>query len=412
MLGLSLGVLLPQAAEFLRLYRSSDGLVLPNGKPYAGDFVCFYLAGMLFRTHLSALYDHSVMLELQKNFFPLGTDVGFLPFVYPPLMAFLFSGLSLLPFSTAANSWLALSAGLYVLALMLLLNTLRPKPLVTVALIVFCAAYAPFSVFCLAGGQTSAIGVLIFALVYYFLRRGAEFSAGAAAALSYYKPPLFLLFVVFLFSFRRRRFLKGFTIAALVLLSSSYALVGGKVISDFFFRLESYHHGGEILPGLRHSASMGDGLLSLLLEIFPVHPLAVNIAFLLAAAGFFFSLRKKPLIFPDRSHCAELDYALMTATSVLFSIWLMPYDYSLLVPAFILVLHVFFSEHERPVSAAWWISLLCLSGLFFSYAIPELPAGGVVIKSAPIFLLLWVLSLLHVKNSREILRAGSENKEL
>jgi len=218
----------------------------------SSDFIEFYTAGRMYREDKARLYDFSVQYERQKELLrSLGAreQIGPLPFIYPPLVAAAFSPLARLSYSHAYALWTGISALIFALSGLALLGRLPLGPAGKVFLSVAAAAFVPFSVNCLAGGQLATIAFAVFALAYALLKSGRDASAGAVLALSYYKPPLFAGYLLLCLLGRRWRLLGGFLAAAATLLLASTACVGAGGVAAYAWKALHYRYGHPVMAG-------------------------------------------------------------------------------------------------------------------------------------------------------------------
>jgi hypothetical protein len=157
---------------------------------------------------------------------------GFMPFVYPALVAVLFLPLSLLPYPGAFVAMLAVNVLLCGFALDLLSRRFQVSPRGG-RLLVLCAALSISVILTLANGQISFLVLLVFIMLVGDIREGRA-RAGFWAGLLVFKPtllPVFLLWFLF------RGEWKNLLYAALtggVLLLVSLLLVGPQALTDYW----------------------------------------------------------------------------------------------------------------------------------------------------------------------------------
>jgi len=392
--GFFLAVIVSTASTFIGNYSNTDGFVLPDGNVVGGDFICFYVAGQLAREDIRSLYDYELQRQRQLEMFE-GKDVGIglLPFIYPPLVAYLFSLLSPFTFLNAYFAWLTISMGLFVASMILLL---KPQP--TGGLrkgIIFLAglAFVPFSINCLAAGQTSCMGLFIYALVYFLLKSGKDGWAGAALGLSYYKPPIFLIFVLFMLLRRRWKMLSGFAVMGALLMAGTVAVVGVDGLAAYVEQASSYRYGVEVFGGKSLPPSKGAGLLALLFQALPEHRPVAKVIFAIAAAiglafGFRYLSKRDE---EDRGSAAfDLGFAFDVSLSLLLSVQMVIYDVTIMLVPMVLL---FARASFRMDDGFNRLACVAAAGLFVEFLFRYVSVGSLTIASTALFLILWVVAL-------------------
>lgn len=378
-------------------YSSSNGILLPNNTLVGGDFVCFYVAGENAKNNIHHLYDFEASHKRQRQIVgdnPI--EELYLPFAYPPLVAKLFSFFSWLPFQQAYFAWLMFSLLLASISLALILShTSLSYPMMS--LFFLCAiTFVPFSVNCLAGGQTSCIGLLVFALIYHFLKNNQDFLAGAALALSYYKPPLFLIFLVFVLIQRRWRMLAGFATMAVVLISGSLHMLGFDGFLAYLKTASQYVYGQQLLQGVQLPPDQGIGLFALITRLFAHIPAAGNGFFalfsaMLVALSYFWGNGKTAR--EGKSKVFDLQFSLQAALSVMFSVQLLYYDLTLLLAP--MILSAAWILRER-IDKGYLLILMGIFGLYLEFFFRSSLSRFEPLKMAPVSLFLFYIGLLLV----------------
>ena len=173
----------------------------------AADFSIFYVGSNIVSHGLGQrLYDLSLQAQLHSPFYRLKP----LPFNHPAYELLLFLPLASLPFDTAMWIWDAVNVVLLALWAVLLAPRLDRDAGFS-ALWLFFAAMAFFPVAAVfLQGQDSILALLLFTLVYIFLRLGRDMLAGLALALSIFKFPLVIPFVLPWLLRGRWKFVGGF----------------------------------------------------------------------------------------------------------------------------------------------------------------------------------------------------------
>jgi Glycosyltransferase family 87 len=197
-------------------------------RPHANDFRLYYTAGQLgLHYGWSHLYD----LGLQSR---LLADLGFQPYLNPPLMAWVALPFSFLPFVTAHLLWtlllLAALAGAWWL-----LKPEGQKPRIFWLLGFLALFPAAFSI---GIGQPHALIVLAMALSVRLHQRGNEGWAGAILAVVWLKPQLAFLLPLGLLAARQWRMLFGLGIAGGLLGLLQLAAVGPVGLAQYLQALQ------------------------------------------------------------------------------------------------------------------------------------------------------------------------------
>jgi Glycosyltransferase family 87 len=200
------------------------------------DFAGFYYAGKILNGPTpEKLYDPVTQDEAYFEIFPtLRPDQDRpgrnLPYVHPPLIAFVFRPLARLPYPTAYAIWLLISACLYGAGLVV---TWRVMPSIPrgdrIVAILLALTFEPFLMECWLGGQLSAFAFLCMALAFYWEETGRPILSGLALGLCLYKPTLVLLLLPMLVVGRRWWTLMGVCLTALALALLSLLTVGAQL---------------------------------------------------------------------------------------------------------------------------------------------------------------------------------------
>src|ERR1700690_3645917 len=158
---------------------ATPGLRDRNGNLKGTDFLHLYTLGTLAVDHRGAdLYDMNAQAALAAQRVPEAAGIRYLP-LYPPQVSIFFAPLAHLSYGWALLVWWACSAVVYGICCC---GIWRACPNLrdhggTVALL---AAAFPAFFHLIAWGQTSAIALACFTLVFFSLRARHEFLAGLA----------------------------------------------------------------------------------------------------------------------------------------------------------------------------------------------------------------------------------------
>lgn len=376
-------------------YGHSDGIVLPNHEVVGGDFLCFYVAGENARNNVEGLYDFDRShMRQQQIIAGRNVQFGYLPFVYPPLVALIFSPLSAFSFQRACLAWLTFSVFLSSLAFVLVLRWTRISKPAKIVFFIGCFAFVPYIINCLAGGQTSCIGLFVFAMVYFFLKSNRDFLAGMALSLSYYKPPLFLVFLIFVFLHRRWKMLVAFFLMAVILITASILMIGVSGFLGYLQKVSQYTYGHEIMRGITLPPTLGVGLYALITATMSGTPMASKLLFwllvgLLVLATYLLCIRGRRE--QRETEFFDLLFALEVTMSTLLSLQLLYYDLTvLLVPMVIVGGWLWTSAMDRTRV----FSFIAVIGLYTEFIYRESLARKTPVKAATVILCIWIVALL------------------
>ncbi len=168
---------------------ATPGLRDRNGNLKGTDFLHLYTLGSLAAEHRGAdLYDMSAQAALAAQRVPEAAGIRYLP-LYPPQVSIFFAPLAGLSYGWALSVWWTFSATVYGICCYSLWRAcpnLREHS-GTVALL---AAASPAFFNLIVWGQTSAVALACFTLMYFFLRDRREFIAGVALGCLIFKPQL------------------------------------------------------------------------------------------------------------------------------------------------------------------------------------------------------------------------------
>jgi len=406
-LGVALGIIITVARNYVDLYSHVQGILLPNGTVIGGDFICFYLAGKIFAENPASLYDFQHMFSLQQDLFQGTVAEGrFWPFAYPPLVGWFFSFFSALSLLQAYYVWLAISLLLALLAFFLVFDSLKLSAPQKFFFFILAFAFTPLSIDCLAGGQTSCVGLLIYALVFVLFRSGRDFRAGLVLAFAYYKPPLFLVFVLLMFFCRKWKLMSGFLLMTLVLLVATLALVGWDGLMSYLIQGHLYSSGQEIIAGYQWPQTKGVVLYSLISVLCGESGLvAVLLLIAIAAPLLFYSYRFiiAGLSQPDSS-LFDLAFSLALSLSIFLALYLVKYDIAImLIPLMIVVVHL----SRRNYGSAGVLCALVVIGFYAVFVDQSFFVGVTEVKIVTLLLAIWIGSLLWLLN-----RAQSLHKDV
>lgn len=380
---------------FLRNLPLENGYVMKNGMLLGGDFITFYVAGKMYSTDPGHLYDLLRQKEVRTLLLGASSTAlkGELPFVYPPLIAVLFSLLAQFSFSDSYICWTVLALSVSFFSFFAVLAHLGRHNFLFLmsAVVVFCG-YFPFSMNTILGGQLSWIGFSLVCWIFLMLEWNRPYMAGLLMSLSYYKPPLFLFALIVFVCTQGRDFFIGFCTGAITLITLTILAVDTHGLVAYLRLVSRYTYGQQLFEDVELPPGEGAGIFALLTTFSP------DVKTALILFGVLFLIAAFILIRYSREFSVNhwyLWYATVWVASIGLSLQCIRYDLALIfIPLFLIFLSL-----ER-IQALW--SLLLGSGLLGFY-LEWLMRGkeymGVVLNlSSFLFVyLLMVLLLLTVR---------------
>ena len=356
-------------------YPPVKGYLLSNGSIFGGDFIAFYTGGKIAGSDKQKLYDFSAQTAKRQEIMDFK---GHLPFIYPPLMAYIFSGFAIFDFTTAFYLFTVISGIMAVTGLCLLLNYLRPLDKLSISVLLLSIfGFMPFYNNCLTGGQLASIGILIYALVFILLKRNMDFLAGLVLSLGYYKPPLFLLFAIALVLTQGKNFFLGCLCGGFILTVLSVLYVGPNQFLDYIVAASHYTYGRNLYIGFQLPVEDGMGVFALITTLMP----SMTITFLVYTALFLIVLFIVVACLKKLSRSSEaynLTYAAAVIASLGLSLQLLIYDLSILLVPFVIIL-LNRSIPERYKSAL----VACLALFYMEWQIKKIILFGYTLHLAP-----------------------------
>lgn len=209
------------------------------GAPLGADFAGFYIAGHIWNDYgPSRLYDWNLQAEVYHQLFPSTPADEKLPYVHPPMVAFVFRIFAWLPYRWAVAVWLTVSLCMCLTGCWILVGSLEGQSAQDRATIMLIAvSFQPFIIECWIGGQLSAVALCCFAIATRQIRSGRTFAAGAVVAILLYKPTLLVLILPMFAAARVYSALFGFTLTGLLIGALTIAIAGVDCCRAFLQKL-------------------------------------------------------------------------------------------------------------------------------------------------------------------------------
>ncbi len=214
--------LAPTAAVIILVLAASAELQLHLPRV---DFGMFYSSALLLRHDPDHLYNAQKQTEFLHAVTGLQGEAHYLPFAYPPFVAFLFTPLTALSFKAAYYAMLAINFAVLVFIFYWLASRLKFNQDHRMALLLLGSAALPlYAVLIL--GHLSFLGVLFLSLFVIDVMANRATRAGLWTGLMLFKPILFPVPLLMLLMKREWKAIALFIGTAIALLGSSYALIG------------------------------------------------------------------------------------------------------------------------------------------------------------------------------------------
>lgn len=285
------------------------------------DFLVFHAAARAaVEGKLSVVYDMAALTELQSKlyFSRLPFDVGFRPFLYPPLWLLFLLPFGLMSIGLAVTSFLIISGGLCVAAF-------RSLKLGWRAIVAILTAPAAFWVV-IAGQNTFVSVALLYSGLALLERRPVL--AGAFLGLLAYKPQIWLLVPLALLAARAWRSLASAAITVVLWILATLFVFGSNIWFDFLQTIQVASHG----TSASEMYARMYGQMTTLLAAAKMLGLSESIALTLQFTGLLLAAGVVAWAFYRYPTSTERTAVLVAATFVA-SPYTLNYDLLLLMPA-------------------------------------------------------------------------------
>lgn len=208
--------------------------------PISADLTNRFIgADILLDGDATRLYDLDRQAQAQAELFSkMPSDPQSL-FVSPPLVAYVYAPLALLPYTLSALIWLLISVVLVFLSLRLLWPIVPNVHRHGIGLIVLLLFASQPMIELLGSGQDAALSLFVLTAGLRLLLSGREGLAGAVLGFGVFKPQLFVFMPIFFLVTRRWRALAAWLAVAAALVGISVATVGLKGTQGYISLLRS-----------------------------------------------------------------------------------------------------------------------------------------------------------------------------
>ena len=192
---------------------ATPGLRDRNGNLKGTDFLHFYTLGLVADEYRGAdLYDISAQAQLAARRVPEAAGIRYLP-LYPPQVSIVFAPLARLSYGWALFCWWVWSAILYGLCCYAVWRACPGLREYRGTVAILAAAFPAFF-HLIAWGQTSAIPLACFVLMFFLLRDQREILAGLVFGCLIFKPQLGVAGAILFLSIGAWKTLAGASISA------------------------------------------------------------------------------------------------------------------------------------------------------------------------------------------------------
>jgi Glycosyltransferase family 87 len=330
------------------------------------DFTIFYTAGKIVRLGMwPQLYNDPLQYRIQLEF-ASGVHIrkGNLPYNHPPFEALLYVPFTYLSYPAAYILWGLLNALLAISVPWLLRPHLPHLPPLPPFL---ALAFLPVFI-SLLQGQDAILLMLLYVLAFLAYKRRADFAAGCWLALGLFKFHLVLPLVLILLLNRKWKVIYGFTAVGVGLVLTSLAMIGWRTALYYphyiWFTEKVMSRDPIVPPTMPNFRGLLDSVLGW--TRFPTLTNALTaVASILLILSAVRSWRASD---PAEPESENLAFSLSLLVTVMVSYHTFPYDWTLLLPASLLILnHAFGPNAPRDWTRSallWAIAILFFTPLY------------------------------------------------
>jgi alpha-1,2-mannosyltransferase len=309
---------------------ATPGLRDRNGNLKGTDFLHLYTLGSLAAAHRGAdLYDMRAQAALAAQRVPQAAGIRYLP-LYPPQVSILFAPLAGFSYGWALILWWGCSAVIYAICCYGIWRACPSLRSYGRTVVILALAFPAFF-HLIAWGQTSAIALACFTVMFFLLRDRGEFLAGLVLGCLIFKPQLGLAAAIVFVSVGAWK----------TVLAAAISGTGQLSAGVFYYGIEPFRLWIRLLSNVRAVAPLLEP------KLYQTHSLRTFWSMLLPWPGLSFGLyllsaafvlgltiacwrRSSPVPLPLR-------YSALLFASVLVAPHLTVYDLIILAPAFLLL---------------------------------------------------------------------------
>jgi len=337
---------------------ATPGLRDRNGNLKGTDFLHFYTLGSLALQHRGAdLYDIDAQAALAAQRVPQAAGIRYLP-LYPPQVSILFAPLAYFSYGWALALWWACTAAIYGICCYAIWHACPNLREVSWLVLLLAVAFPGFF-HLIAWGQTSALALACFTLMFFFLRERRDFLAGITLGCLIFKPQLGVAAAVLFIALGSWKMIAGAAISGTAQLAVGILYYGIEPLRRWINVLRSVRL---LLPSLEPKPYQTHSLRtfwSLMLPGKIAFGLYVLTAFVVLALLIACWRR-------STSQPLALRYSALLLATVLVAPHLTVYDLVILAPAFLLLAEWLLGQ-PKSAFTDWTATLL-----YFAYLLPLL----------------------------------------
>lgn len=307
---------------------ATPGLRDRNGHLKGTDFLHFYTLGTLALERRGVdLYDMNAQAALAVQRVPEAAGIRYLP-LYPPHVSLIFAPLALLPYGAALALWWGYSTLVYGICCLSVWRAC-PHLLEYRSLVPILAAAFPAFFHLIAWGQTSALALACFTVMFFLLRDHRHFLTGLVLGCLIFKPQLGLAAAIVFIAIGAWRVVAGATLSAAVQLSAGVVYYGAEPLERWIAMLRQIR---SLMPLLEPRPYQTHCLRTFWAMLIP----QPNVSFGLYVLTAMVVLAMTISCWKSRAPLA-LRYSTLLVTAVLVSPHLTVYDLIILALAFLLL---------------------------------------------------------------------------
>jgi len=336
---------------------ATPGLRDRNGNLKGTDFLHFYTLGSLAAAHHGGdLYDINAEAALAAQRVPEAAGIRYLP-LYPPQVSIFFAPLAHFSYGWALILWWCASVVGYGICCYRIWRACPNLRECSGAVAIVAAAFPGFF-HLVAWGQTSALALVCFTVMFFLLRDRREFLAGLILGCLIFKPQLGLAAAVVFVSVGAWKTVAGAVLSAAAQLSLGVLYYGMEPFRRWVQLLRNVR---AVLPLLEPKPYQTHSLRTFWSMLTPWPDLSFGLYVLSAIVVLALTIvgwrRGAPL---------ALRYSSLLLATVLVAPHLTVYDLVILAPAFLLLADWFVGQPSA--TQTWWLGTL----LYFAYMLPLL----------------------------------------
>ena len=338
---------------------ATPGLRDRNGNLKGTDFLHLYTLGSVAAAHRGAdLYDIDAQAALATERVPGAGGIRYLP-LYPPQVSIFFAPLAHFSYGWALTLWWTLTATVYGICCYWIWRACPGLRNYGGTVFLLAAAYPAFF-HLIAWGQTSAVALACFTLLFFLLRDRREFLAGLVLGCLMFKPQLGIAAAIVFVSTGAWKIVLGAALSAVAQLSIGVFYYGTEPLHQWIHRLQSLP---ALLPLLEPKLYQTHSLRTFWSMLIPNAGLSFGLYVLSSAIviGLTVACWKK-----NRSASLSLRYSAILFASALVAPHLTVYDLVILAPAFVLLVDWLMSQPRTTLTR--WLGTI----LYLVYALPLL----------------------------------------